>query len=120
MLQIWKKLNLQQAGMLRFLQYYMPTMDFCFLVLKIRVTFSSVKNMSMMEAEAVFPSILENAYVYLPDYVCSSLSGVACEAEYPFRTLEGFCNNLKHPLWGAIARPTRRILKPRYADGKYK
>ncbi|KAG5889229.1 hypothetical protein JTB14_006365 [Gonioctena quinquepunctata] len=34
-----------------------------------------------------------------------------------YRSIEGTCNNLQHPMWGASSSGFRRILKPIYEDG---
>jgi hypothetical protein len=34
-----------------------------------------------------------------------------------FQTLNGSNNNLRHPAWGMIGRPYRRVAAPNYADG---
>ncbi|KAL0278790.1 UNVERIFIED_CONTAM: hypothetical protein PYX00_000497 [Menopon gallinae] len=34
-----------------------------------------------------------------------------------FRTIDGTCNNLKHPWWGAVFQPLKRFLAPAYSDG---
>ncbi|XP_019641123.1 PREDICTED: peroxidasin homolog [Branchiostoma belcheri] len=33
-----------------------------------------------------------------------------------FRTIDGRCNNLDNPLWGAAIQPMKRLLRPLYAD----
>ncbi|CAG9862575.1 unnamed protein product [Phyllotreta striolata] len=34
-----------------------------------------------------------------------------------YRTIDGICNNLQHPTWGASLTEFRRVLKPVYEDG---
>lgn len=34
-----------------------------------------------------------------------------------YRTIDGTCNNLQHPMWGASLIGFRRILKPIYENG---
>ncbi|CAG9821890.1 unnamed protein product [Phaedon cochleariae] len=34
-----------------------------------------------------------------------------------YRSIDGTCNNLQHPMWGASLTGFRRILKPQYEDG---
>lgn len=34
-----------------------------------------------------------------------------------YRSIDGTCNNLQHPTWGASLTEFRRILKPIYEDG---
>ncbi|KAH8030875.1 hypothetical protein HPB51_012215 [Rhipicephalus microplus] len=47
---------------------------------------------------------------------CQQLSNHVCRPG-PFRELDGSCNNLEHPDWGAAFSCMRRLLPPRYADG---
>jgi peroxidase len=39
------------------------------------------------------------------------------ESNSPFRTQDGSCNNLKHPLWGRANSALTRLLPPDYEDG---
>lgn len=36
-----------------------------------------------------------------------------------YRTLDGSCNNLKYPTWGAANTKYGRLVAPKYADGKH-
>lgn len=59
---------------------------------------------------------------WLPQDVCGNDPGLgfACPAT-PFRTVDGSCNNLQHPLtWGVALRPFRRVLAADYGDGMVK
>ncbi len=40
-----------------------------------------------------------------------------CDDTYPYRNLDGACNNLYVPWWGKRETPYERILAPEYADG---
>ncbi|XP_033761418.1 myeloperoxidase-like [Pecten maximus] len=40
-----------------------------------------------------------------------------CDANSRFRTIDGSCNNLKHPRWGMSFRAQRRYRQPAYQDG---
>lgn len=42
-----------------------------------------------------------------------------CDPNARYRTYDGSCNNLHHPLWGKSFRAVGRFLEPDYADGKY-
>lgn len=35
----------------------------------------------------------------------------------PYRSLDGTCNNLENPIWGAANTRYSRLLSPRYGDG---
>ncbi|XP_042860961.1 myeloperoxidase-like [Penaeus japonicus] len=45
------------------------------------------------------------------------VSGPSCSSSYPYRTIDGICNNLRHPKWGSAMRPFVRYLVPAYEDG---
>lgn len=34
-----------------------------------------------------------------------------------YRELDGMCNNLENPHWGAVMAPFRRLLAPNFQDG---
>ncbi|XP_066268393.1 peroxidasin homolog [Branchiostoma lanceolatum] len=54
--------------------------------------------------------------------VCTDteLRAISCPQPDPavreFRTIDGRCNNLDNPLWGAAIQPMKRLLRPQYAD----
>lgn len=41
-----------------------------------------------------------------------------CDPDYPYRSADGTCNNLKNPTWGAAFTQFRRAMPPDYGDGK--
>ena len=41
-----------------------------------------------------------------------------CRKSSPYRTIDGSCNNLKHPLWGRSMTPLTRFLDPDYCDSE--
>ena len=43
---------------------------------------------------------------------------VTCNAQAQYRTIDGRCNNLNNPYWGAMSTPFRRNLAAIYADNK--
>lgn len=40
-----------------------------------------------------------------------------CDASYPYRSMDGTCNNLQHPYWGAAFTPLTRLVPAAYNDG---
>ncbi|XP_037781147.1 chorion peroxidase-like [Penaeus monodon] len=40
-----------------------------------------------------------------------------CSPGFPYRSIDGSCNNLANPKWGAAMIPFRRFLDPAYEDG---
>ncbi|KAL8579057.1 hypothetical protein ACOMHN_035996 [Nucella lapillus] len=43
--------------------------------------------------------------------------GKLCDREAKYRSLDGSCNNRRHPLWGAAGQPYLRLIPPHYHDG---
>ncbi|XP_063589602.1 chorion peroxidase-like [Penaeus indicus] len=41
----------------------------------------------------------------------------SCPPGFPYRSIDGSCNNLANPKWGAAMIPFRRFLDPAYDDG---
>ncbi|XP_069975779.1 salivary peroxidase/catechol oxidase isoform X2 [Penaeus vannamei] len=41
----------------------------------------------------------------------------SCSPTFPYRSIDGSCNNLANPKWGAAMIPFRRFLDPAYEDG---
>ena len=42
---------------------------------------------------------------------------IKCDPNSAYRTIDGSCNNLKHPTWGQSIRPMARLLSPLYEPG---
>jgi len=40
-----------------------------------------------------------------------------CDPNYPYRSIDGSCNNLQNPWWGAANTPYKRLLRAEYDDG---
>jgi len=43
---------------------------------------------------------------------------VKCDPNAKYRSLNGSCNNLKTPTWGAAATPFLRLLDADFSDGE--
>ena len=50
--------------------------------------------------------------------VCSFQEDTKCDRNAKYRTFDGTCNNVKHPLWGSAMMPQIRMLPPKYDDCK--
>jgi hypothetical protein len=54
----------------------------------------------------------------MPDRQCYSESkNFYCDKLYPWRTMDGSCNNPNWPWWGAAKTPYQRMAAPAYNDG---
>ncbi|KAK3092471.1 hypothetical protein FSP39_003219 [Pinctada imbricata] len=49
-------------------------------------------------------------------HFCTVQRTYNCYPDYPYRTIDGSCNNLDHPDWGQSFQPQRRLLPPAYDD----
>ena len=47
---------------------------------------------------------------------CHNRKSKDCSPRYQYRSLDGSCNNLQHPFWGASTEPFRRLLPAEYED----
>ena len=48
---------------------------------------------------------------------CAPEQPMRCDPREPYRKMDGSCNNLAKPKWGAINQPMRRLLPAVYFDG---
>jgi len=54
----------------------------------------------------------------IPEKYClKPYSSTPCDAYYPYRSIDGSCNNLVNPWYGAAHTPFKRLLKADYDDG---
>lgn len=49
---------------------------------------------------------------------CSFQSDIECDPNFPYRQLNGSCNNLNNLWWGKAETPYKRYLDSDYADSK--
>ena len=49
----------------------------------------------------------------------ASRNNPECDREAKYRKLDGSCNNLASPQWGATATPMPRLMDNAYSDGKF-
>jgi len=52
-------------------------------------------------------------------YYTNCAPKVTCDENSMYRTIDGSCNNLENPLWGATKTPYVRLGPATYDDGKY-
>ena len=52
-----------------------------------------------------------------PEKFCPFKASITCDLQYPYRKLDGSCNNLKMAWWGQSEKAFKRWLKPEYSDG---
>ena len=51
-----------------------------------------------------------------PAMFCPFNKTIRCDTAFPYRTLDGSCNNLRNLWWGQAETPYKRLLEPDYAD----
>lgn len=51
----------------------------------------------------------------VPSQMCPAMPPPCVKSRY--RTLDGTCNNMEHPMWGSANNRYGRLLTPRYGDG---
>jgi len=56
-------------------------------------------------------------YKIPPNYCPKKYMANGCDQSYPYRSLDGSCNNLNYPWWGAANTPYKRLLRAEYDDG---
>jgi len=51
-----------------------------------------------------------------PEKFCPFKEQIACDPNFPYRSLDGSCNNLKNPWWGKAGTPFKRWMSADYSD----
>ena len=54
--------------------------------------------------------------IQAPPRFCPFKNDIVCDQNYPYRTYDGSCNNLKKTWLGKAEMPFKRYLQPDYAD----
>jgi len=54
------------------------------------------------------------------DYFDKCSPSVTCDPKAKYRTVNGSCNNLQNPNWGAALTPFYRYMDPVFSDGNFK
>jgi len=50
---------------------------------------------------------------------CPYHAGMLCDVQFPFRSFDGSCNNIRKPIIGRAITPYSRLLPAKYDDGEY-
>uniref|UniRef100_A0A915Q5U1 Uncharacterized protein n=1 Tax=Setaria digitata TaxID=48799 RepID=A0A915Q5U1_9BILA len=79
------------------------------------VATKKLKNGGIKSANTL-PAVLKHVQKYCPlDKIECATGRYRTTGKY--RTIDGTCNNVIHPNWGANGAPMQRIIEPFYADG---
>jgi len=54
------------------------------------------------------------------DYFEKCAPRITCDPNAKYRTVNGSCNNLQNPSWGAALTPFYRYMDPMFSDGNIK
>ncbi|XP_025202646.1 peroxidase-like [Melanaphis sacchari] len=60
---------------------------------------------------------LNSAATINNDYFDKCAPQITCDAHAKYRTINGSCNNLQNPNWGAALTPFYRYMNPEFSDG---
>ncbi|XP_069122308.1 peroxidase-like [Argopecten irradians] len=68
--------------------------------------------------QLLYNSSWQTALKALLNKYCTTQQSIpVCDPNSRFRTIDGSCNNLKHPRWGMSIRAQKRYSRPEYQDG---
>jgi len=83
--------------------------------LKVLDTQEKLLNSNLTEAQLL--SVYASYRV--PDLYCpeKNYNYFRCDDSYPYRSMDGSCNNLRIPWWGKKETPFKRLLPAKYDDG---
>ncbi|KAG5893057.1 hypothetical protein JTB14_014837 [Gonioctena quinquepunctata] len=85
------------------------------LLMDISINLARTYGLSYEEIEKGLP-LIDTSKTLIREVCPPFLSNVECRAG-KYRRVDGLCNNLEHPTWGATNTPFTRLLGPLYADG---
>jgi hypothetical protein len=69
-----------------------------------------------IRSKNVTETIKELSALKAPPKFCPFKGEIACDPTFPYRKLDGTCNNLVNLWWGRKESPYKRLLEPDYAD----
>jgi hypothetical protein len=85
------------------------------LLLDISIQLARTYGLSYEEIEKGLPQI-DTSKTLIREVCPPFLAGVECRAG-KYRRVDGLCNNLQHPTWGAAMTPFQRLIGPLFSDG---
>ncbi|CAD0200334.1 unnamed protein product [Chrysodeixis includens] len=85
------------------------------LILDISISLARRYALTYEEVEKGLP-LIDTSRTLIREVCPPVFSHVECRAG-KYRRLDGLCNNLQHPTWGATMAPFQRLIGPLFADG---
>lgn len=85
------------------------------LILDISINLARTYGLTYEEIEKGLP-LIDTSRTLIRDVCPPIFSHVECRAG-KYRRLDGLCNNLEHPTWGASMAPFQRLIGPLFSDG---
>ncbi|CAK1579275.1 unnamed protein product [Parnassius mnemosyne] len=85
------------------------------LVLDISIQLARTYGLTYEEIEKGLP-LIDTSRTLIREVCPPVFSHVECRAG-KYRRLDGLCNNLQHPTWGATMAPFQRLIGPLFSDG---
>lgn len=84
------------------------------------VGFANLTLISKTTPPSYNTSVKYNTYLsqyQAPAEFCPNIEKIFCDFAYPYRTMDGSCNNVRNVWWGRKETPYKRLLYPAYQDG---